>query len=113
MAISPVPSPEESALDQLNRIAAGLPDPQRDLPRLARHSSVRNLIEAAVIEVPTSHRLLVGDARDLCAFPDKSVHLVVTSPPYWTLKKYNERAGLLGHLADYESFLDHLVLIWT
>jgi DNA modification methylase len=113
MAISPVPSPEESALDQLNRIAAGLPDPQRDLPRLARDSSVRNLIEAAVLEVPTSHRLLVGDARDLRSFPDKSVHLVVTSPPYWTLKKYNERAGQLGHLADYESFLDQLDVIWT
>jgi DNA modification methylase len=113
MAVSPVPSPEESALDLLNRIAAGLPDPQRDLPRLARDSSVRNLIEAAVLEVPTSHRLLVGDARDLRAFPDKSVHLVVTSPPYWTLKKYNERAGQLGHLADYESFLDQLDVVWS
>jgi DNA modification methylase len=113
MAISLVPSAEESALDQLNRIAAALPDPQRDLPRLARDSSVRDLIEAAVLEVPTSHRLLVGDARDLRSFPDKSVHLVVTSPPYWTLKKYNERDGQLGHLADYESFLDQLDLIWT
>lgn len=113
MVVSPVPSSEESALDQLNRIAAALPDPQRDLPRLARDSSVRDLIEAAVLEVPTSHRLLVGDARDLRSFPDKSVHLVVTSPPYWTLKKYNERDGQLGHLADYESFLDQLDLIWT
>jgi DNA modification methylase len=113
MVVSPVPSPAESALDQLNRIAAALPDPQRDLPRLARDSSVRNLIEAAVLEVPTSHRLLVGDARDLRSFPEKSVHLVVTSPPYWTLKKYNEREGQLGHLADYESFLDQLDLIWS
>jgi DNA modification methylase len=113
MAVSSLPSPDESALDQLNTIAAALPDPQRDLPRLARDSSVRSLIEAAILEVPTSHRLLVGDARDLCSFPDKSVHLVVTSPPYWTLKKYNERQGQLGHLADYESFLDQLDLIWT
>jgi DNA modification methylase len=113
MAVSPVPSSEESALDQLSRIAAGLPNPQRDLPRLARDSSMRNLIEAAVLEVPTFHRLMVGDARDLRSFPDKSVHLVVTSPPYWTLKKYNERDGQLGHLADYESFLDQLDLIWT
>lgn len=113
MVVSPVPSSEESALDQLNSIAAALPDPQRDLPRLARDSSVRYLIEAAVLEVPTSHRLLVGDARDLRSFPDRSVHLVVTSPPYWTLKKYNDRAGQLGHLEDYESFLDQLDLIWT
>lgn len=113
MAVSPVPSLEESALDHLNAIAAALPDPQRDLPRLARDSSVRGLIEAAILEVPTSHRLLVGDARDLRSFPDRSVHLVVTSPPYWTLKKYNERQGQLGHLADYESFLDQLDVIWT
>jgi DNA modification methylase len=38
---------------------------------------------------------------------------VVTSPPYWTLKKYNAREGQLGHLDDYESFLDQLDLIWT
>jgi hypothetical protein len=68
MVVSPVPSSEESALDQLNSIATALPDPQRDLPRLARDSSVRYLIEAAVLEVPTSHRLLVGDARDLRSF---------------------------------------------
>jgi len=113
MAVSPVPSSEESALDQLNTVAASLPDPQRDLPRLARDSSVRSLIEAAVLEVPTSHRLLVGDARDLNSFRDESIHLVVTSPPYWTLKKYNDRDGQLGHWADYETFLDQLDLVWS
>jgi modification methylase len=113
MAVSPVPSLEESALGQLRHIAAGLPDPQRDLPRLARDSSIRNLIEAAVLEVPTSHRMMVGDARDIGSLSDGSVQLVVTSPPYWTLKKYNERDGQLGHVRDYESFLDQLDLIWT
>ena len=113
MAVSTLPSLEESALEQLRRIAAGLPDPQRDLPRLARDSSVRGLIEAAVLEVPTSHRLMVGDARNVGSLPDGSVHLVVTSPPYWTLKKYNERDGQLGHVRDYESFLDQLDLIWA
>lgn len=113
MAVSPVPSQEESALEQICRIAAGLPDPQRDLPRFARDSSIRSVIEAAVMEVPTSHRLIVGDARHLGSFADQSVHLVVTSPPYWTLKKYNDREGQLGHLDDYESFLDQLDLIWT
>jgi DNA modification methylase len=113
MAVSPIPSSEESALDQLNKIAAGLPDPQRDLPRLARDSSVRSLIEAAIIGVPTSHQLILGDARNLAAFPDDSVHLVVTSPPYWTLKKYNDRAGQLGHWSDYETFLDQLDLVWS
>jgi DNA modification methylase len=113
MAVSLIPSLEESALEYVQQVAAGLPDPQRDLPRLARDSSMRNLIEAAVLEVPTSHRMMVGDARDIASLPDGSVHLVVTSPPYWTLKKYNERDGQLGHVRDYEAFLDQLDLIWT
>ncbi len=57
--------------------------------------------------------MIVGDARDLASFADESVHLVVTSPPYWTLKKYNERDGQLGHWANYETFLDQLDLVWS
>jgi len=53
-----------------------------------------------------------GDARELGWLPDSSVHLVVTSPPYWTLKEYNEIPGQLGHVADYESFLDELDRVW-
>ena len=44
--------------------------------------------------------------------PDASVHLVVTSPPYWTLKKYNDHPGQLGHIADYEQFQDMLDETW-
>jgi len=44
--------------------------------------------------------------------PDLSIHLVITSPPYWTLKKYNENAGQLGHISDYESFLQELNKVW-
>jgi site-specific DNA-methyltransferase (adenine-specific) len=36
----------------------------------------------------TTHTLHRGDARDLSWIPNESVHLVVTSPPYWTLKQY-------------------------
>lgn len=60
----------------------------------------------------TEHRLHKGDARDLSWIPDKSVHLVVTSPPYWTLKKYEKRGGQLGEVADYEAFLDEIDKVW-
>ena len=39
-------------------------------------------------DILTVHHLHKGDARDLKWIPDNSVHLIVTSPPYWTLKKY-------------------------
>lgn len=55
-------------------------------------------------DVPTVHRLVQGDARDLSFIPDESVHLVVTSPPYWTLKRYNDSEGQLGHVEDFDCF---------
>ena len=60
----------------------------------------------------TRHRLRLGDARDLSWIPDASVHLVVTSPPYWTLKKYEDNARQLGEIAGYEAFLDELDKVW-
>lgn len=61
----------------------------------------------------TTHRLIQGDARSaLQTIPDQSIHLILTSPPYWNLKRYNETAGQLGHLADYEEFLGELAKIW-
>jgi len=60
----------------------------------------------------TFHRLHQGDARDLSWLPDNSVHLIVTSPPYWTLKTYAENHGQMGAIADYEQFLDELDRVW-
>jgi site-specific DNA-methyltransferase (adenine-specific) len=60
----------------------------------------------------TTHRLRLGDARDLSSLANESVHLVVTSPPYWTLKEYRSTAGQLGHITDYETFLDELDKVW-
>ena len=59
-----------------------LSDPSRDLPRLAKEPAAMAAIESAVFQVPSRHRLLLGDAR-VAALPAESVHLVVTSPPYW------------------------------
>ncbi|HXZ01720.1 MAG TPA: site-specific DNA-methyltransferase [Stellaceae bacterium] len=60
----------------------------------------------------TAHRLRLGDARDLSWLPNSSVHLVVTSPPYWTLKKYEVREGQMGEIVSYEEFLDELDKVW-
>ena len=43
---------------------------------------------------------------------DESIHLVVTSPPYWNLKRYYENPNQLGHINDYESFLAELEKVW-
>ncbi|MCE5254804.1 MAG: site-specific DNA-methyltransferase [Actinomycetia bacterium] len=61
----------------------------------------------------TTHRLYRGDARELGWLETESLHLVVTSPPYWTLKEYNETQGQLGAIADYDEFMDELDRVWA
>jgi modification methylase len=60
----------------------------------------------------TSQTLRCGDAREIDWIPDESVHLVVTSPPYWTLKEYPANKNQLGLVADYENFHDELEKVW-
>jgi len=61
----------------------------------------------------TDHQILRADARDLSQIADQSVHLVVTSPPYWTLKEYTSSHGQLGEVEDYETFLAELDKVWA
>jgi len=61
----------------------------------------------------TTHKLIQGDARDLSFLHDESIHLVVTSPPYWNLKQYNDNKNQLGHISDYEKFLKELTKVWS
>jgi len=69
--------------------------------------------EGEAVLVPTRHVLHLGDARHLDWIADESVHLVVTSPPYWTLKEYNEHPAQLGNLSEYETFLRELDRAWA
>jgi DNA modification methylase len=101
------------AVASVTEIIGPLPDPQTDLPRIAREPKSTDAIDAAVQRIETRHRLVLGDARDLSSVPDRSVHLVVTSPPYWTLKEYRDTEGQLGHVDDYEEFLSNLDRVWS
>src|SRR2546427_7412689 len=87
-------------------------DPQTAIPRIAKDAHSIRLIERAVHQVPTSHSLYRGDARDMSALEPQSVHLVLTSPPYWTLKEYRDSEGQLGHVEDYDQFLQELNKVW-
>lgn len=89
-----------------------LGDPQTAIPRLAKDERLVRLIEDAVRTIPTLHRLYPGDARKMPALGDGSVHLVLTSPPYWTLKEYRDSEAQLGHIEDYDRFLHELDKVW-
>jgi DNA modification methylase len=68
--------------------------------------------QQTIDEMPSVHRLVQGDARDLSFIGDQSIHLVVTSPPYWTLKRYNDSEGQMGHIKEYDQFLLELDRVW-
>jgi len=60
----------------------------------------------------TEHTLYHADARDLSFIKDKSVHLVLTSPPYFNLKEYRKGNNQLGIINDYQQFVDELEKVW-
>jgi DNA modification methylase len=82
------------------------------IPQLARDQRAMQRIESVARGLKTTHHLILGDARAASALEENSVHLVVTSPPYWTLKRYNEHAHQLGHVADYDEFNAALAEVW-
>ena len=59
----------------------------------------------------TTHTIINGDSRQMSELKDKSVHLIVTSPPYWQLKDYGTE-NQIGFHDDYETYINHLNLTW-
>ncbi|MCI0631909.1 MAG: site-specific DNA-methyltransferase [Phycisphaerales bacterium] len=82
------------------------------IPTLAQDKRTIARIEHAVQLLRTTHELILGDSRRLEQLQENSVHLVVTSPPYWTLKRYNEHEAQLGHIESFEEFIEALDLVW-
>jgi site-specific DNA-methyltransferase (adenine-specific) len=60
----------------------------------------------------TTHKIIIGDSRDMDNVPPESVHLVITSPPYWQLKDYG-KSGQIGFDDSYEDYINNLNLVWN
>ncbi len=59
----------------------------------------------------THHKIINGDSRQMAELPDNSVHLVITSPPYWQLKDYGTE-NQIGFHDTYENYINNLNLVW-
>jgi len=55
----------------------------------------------------SEHRVILADCREMPEISEGSVHLVVTSPPYWCIKDY-AHPGQIGYDQSYEDYLDDL-----
>ena len=60
----------------------------------------------------TRHRIITGDSRHMGELKDKSVQLVITSPPYWQLKDYGTN-DQIGFNDSYEDYINNLNLVWN
>jgi len=100
------------AADWLPQEIGEITNHQTDLPRIAKDSKAIAAIESQLSQIPTTHDIYNQDARRIDFLAPNSVHLVVTSPPYWTLKDYREHPDQMGFIADYEEFLSELDHIW-
>lgn len=67
--------------------------------------------------------VFIGDSREMLELPDESVHLIVTSPPYFNIKDYSKdghqqishsrrNAAQLGDMGTFEKFLAELNAVW-
>src|SRR3989304_3711951 len=55
--------------------------------------------------------IIIGDSRRMEELKDESVHLVITSPPYWQLKDYGN-GSQIGFNDSYEDYINNLNLVW-
>jgi DNA modification methylase len=106
--LEPLGCPEQSLLAEVAQSNL-----DEVIPKLSRDQRMMSRIESVVRGRHTSHELIHGDARSASALKERSVHLVVTSPPYWTLKRYNDHDEQLGHVADYDEFIAGLDEVWS
>ncbi len=100
-------------LPQIPKEIGPIRDPQRDLPRIAKDERLISVIQRAVQKILTEHQLYCSDAREISWLKPESVHLVLTSPPYWTLKQYRQSVGQMGDIEEFEKFLSELDLVWN
>lgn len=59
----------------------------------------------------TTHQIVFGDSRQMTRIDNSSVHVVVTSPPYWQLKDYGD-IRQIGFDDSYEEYINNLNLVW-
>lgn len=62
--------------------------------------------------VSMNNKVFIGDCRSMDVIEDRSVHLIITSPPYWQIKDYGEQAQI-GFHDNYEDYINDLNLVWS
>lgn len=79
------------------------------------YPDLREIITYRLIESDEKmgyHKVVIGDSRRMLEVQDESVHLIITSPPYWQLKDYGPKQQI-GFNDSYEKYINNLNLVWN
>ncbi|HEY4524234.1 MAG TPA: site-specific DNA-methyltransferase [Candidatus Paceibacterota bacterium] len=62
-----------------------------------------------------STKIIIGDSREMKRIPNDSIHLIVTSPPYFNAKTYSDdfSGKDLGNINDYKKWKDEIKKVWS
>ncbi|NLI74621.1 MAG: site-specific DNA-methyltransferase [Euryarchaeota archaeon] len=85
------------------------------LIHLADSSSPNTISRGTRLNIgKTVQKVICADASHMKDLNDESVHLVVTSPPYFNAKMYSSPSidGDLGNVHSVEEWLERIALIW-
>lgn len=99
---------DASLLEQLGDLS----NIQKAIPRIAKDPKLMQMIQEANSYLSSEHHLYLGDARRMLNISPESVHLILTSPPYWNLKSYNSLEGQMGDIENYDQFIHELDRVW-
>ncbi|GIW65750.1 MAG: methyltransferase [Candidatus Parcubacteria bacterium] len=69
------------------------------------------------------NKVFYKDARNMSEIPDNSIHLIVTSPPYFNIKDYSKdgyqvnkitekKEGQIGDIEDYKQYIKEMLKVW-
>jgi len=85
----------------------------RSSAKIAKNKDTAKRIEDALSYIETFHEIIQRDSRNLLSIDNNSIQSIITSPPYWNLKKYSNNENQLGSIKSLNKFLNELDLVWN
>ena len=78
---------------------------------MAKKNSIQTTLLINKTKIKTTHKIYFHDAINIKKLADNTVHLVITSPPYWRIKDYGNE-DQIGFYDTLEKYLNRLNRIW-
>ena len=75
----------------------------------------KRIIKENLLQInDTSHKIFIKNSMSMDELEDNSIHLMVTSPPYFNAKMYTKKPikGDLGNIHDLEEWFEKIGMVW-